>query len=170
MKRVMFVALMIGCALLQVQAQSETELYAKAQALKKERKCGEALPLLLKALEQKPNDSKLLNDIGWCYNETRQFEKAITHLQKSIQVDSVNATAYAEIGYSYYSIQMYTVAIGNLNIANTLQPKIETTLYYLGLCFVRLNSKADAVKKYNELSLMNSSYAGKLLDEIKAMK
>ena len=170
MKRILFVAFILSCVFFEARAQSEAELYAKTQVLKKERKCGEAIPLLLKMLEQKPNDTKLLNDVGWCYNETKQFEKAITHLQKAIQIDSSNATAHAEIGYSYYSTQMYTVAIANLNIANTYQPKTETTLYYLGLCFVRLNSKADAVKKYNELSLMNSSYAGKLLDEIKAMK
>ncbi len=170
MKRFFFIVFILSCCLHQLNAQTEADLYTKAQVLKKERKCNEALPLMLKALEQKPNDSKLLSDIGWCFNEIKQFDKAITHLQKSIQSDSSNTTAYAEIGYSYYSIKMYSMAISNLNIANTLQPKTETTLYYLGLCFVRISSKADAVKKYNELSLMNSNYAGKLLNEIKAMK
>jgi tetratricopeptide (TPR) repeat protein len=146
------------------------ELYNKALILKKERKCAEAIPILLKVTELKPNHSKALADLGWCYNETKQFDQAIPQLQKAILADSSDATAYGEIGYSFYSIQQYSTAIGHLNNANHLKPKTEITIYYLGLCFVRLNSKADAVKKYNELSLMNSSYAGKLLEEIKAMK
>jgi tetratricopeptide (TPR) repeat protein len=157
-------------AAMNIKAQSETELLNKALAFKKERKCTEAIPLLQKLLELNPQHIKALNELGWCLNENKQYTKAIAYLQKAIQIDSVNAFAFAEIGYSYYSIQEYTVAIGNLNIADKLNPKIETTIYYLGLCFVRLNSKAGAVKKYNELALLNSSYAGKLLDEIKAMK
>lgn len=146
------------------------ELYNKALALKKERKCAEAIPILLKVTELKPNHSKALADLGWCYNETKQFDQAIPQLQKAILADSVDATAHGEIGYAYYSIQQYSTAIGHLNNANHLKPKTETTIYYLGLCFVRLNSKPEAVKRYNELSLMNSSYAGKLLEEIKGMK
>ncbi len=155
----------------QLTAQVDVnELYNKAIALKKERKCAEAIPLLLKVTELKPTQPKVFTDLGWCYNETKQFDQAITSLQKAVLADSSDATAHGEIGYSYYSIQQYTVAIGHLNISNQLKPKTETTTYYLGLCFVKLNGKADAVKKYNELSLMNSSYAGKLLEEIKNMK
>jgi tetratricopeptide (TPR) repeat protein len=170
MKYFFLILFFLGCFFQLIAQGDATELYNKALALKKERKCSEAIPVLLKVLELKPSNTKALNDIGWCYNETKQFDKAIPQLQKAIQIDSSDAGAYAEIGYSYYSIKMYSLAIGNLNLANRLNPKVETTLYYLGLSFVRLNSKADAVKKYNELSLMNSSYAGKLLEEIKAMK
>lgn len=170
MKQLFLLLVFFTAVALHTHAQSETELYNKALALKKERKCVEAIPVLLKVLELNPANSKALSDLGWCYNEKKEFDKAIPHLQKAILADSSNALAYAEIGYSYYSTQQYGVAIGNFNIANRLNPKAETTLYYLGLCFVRVNSKAEAVKKYNELALMNSSYAGKLLDEIKAMK
>lgn len=155
----------------EVMAQTDVnDLYNKALNLKKERKCAEAIPLLLKIIELKPEYTKALTDLGWCYNETKAFDKAVPVLQKAIILDSVNAVAFAEIGYTFYSIQQYTTAVGNLNSANYLKPKTETTLYYLGLCFVRLNAKTEAVKKYNELALMNSSYAGKLLEEIKAMR
>jgi tetratricopeptide (TPR) repeat protein len=170
MKQLLAIVFFLSVAF-QLQAQVDVnELYNKALALKKERKCAEAIPVLIKLIELKPDHSKALIDLGWCYNETKEFAQAISRLQKALLIDSVNATAFAEIGYSYYSIEQYTTAIGNLNSANHFKPKTETTIYYLGLCFVRLNAKAEAVKKYNELSLLNSSYAGKLLEEIKGMK
>ncbi|HEX4957411.1 MAG TPA: tetratricopeptide repeat protein [Lacibacter sp.] len=170
MKQVLSIVFFLAVSV-QVLAQADVqELYNQALALKKERKCTEAIPVLLKVTELRPNYAKALADLGWCYNETKQFDKAIPQLQKALLADSTDAIAYSEIGYSYYSIQQYATAIGHLNNANYLKPRTETTIYYLGLCFVRLNSKTEAVKRYNELSLMNSSYAGKLLEEIKLMK
>jgi tetratricopeptide (TPR) repeat protein len=170
MKHFLTIFFFLSCSAGLMAQADVTELYNKAQALKKERKCAEAIPVLLKIVEQKPNHTKASTDLGWCYNETKQFDQAIPHLQKALVIDSSDAVAHGELGYSYYSIQQYTIAIGHLNNANFLKPKTETTIYYLGLCFVRLNAKPEAVKKYNELSLMNSSYAGKLLEEIKGMK
>lgn len=170
MKQLTFIIFLACFGTFQLQAQTETELYNKAHAFKKERKCAEAIPVLLKLLELKPDHSKALNDIGWCYNETAQFSKAIPHLQKALALDSTDAMALGEIGYTYYSLQQYDLSLEHLNKANEFKPKTETTLYYLGLCYVKKINKAEAVKKYNELSLMNSSYAGKLLEEIKAMK
>ncbi|MBX9784811.1 MAG: tetratricopeptide repeat protein [Chitinophagaceae bacterium] len=170
MKQLILIIVVVCFGTFQLQAQADAELYNKALAFKKERKCAEAIPVLLKLLELKPDHSKALNDIGWCYNETAQFAKAVPHLQKAIALDSTDASAFGEIGYSYYSLQQYDLSVEHLNKANQFKPKTETTVYYLGLCYVKKNNKAEAVKKYNELSLMNSSYAGKLLEEIKEMK
>ena len=171
MKKIVLLIVAFCFFTVQLQAQADvTELYNKALLLKKERKCAEAIPVLQKIIELKPDYSKALLDLGWCYNEIKQFAKAISPLQKVIDIDSTDANAWGEIGYTYYSLQSFDTAVEHLTKANLLKPKTETTLYYLGLCYVGKSNKAEAVKKYNELSLLNSSYAGKLLDEIKGMK
>lgn len=171
MKQFLLILFSFCFSSVQLQAQTDvTELYNKALLLKKERKCAEAIPVLQKIIEMKPDYSKVLLDLGWCFNETKQFAKAMSYLQKLIALDSTDAIAWGEIGYTYYSLQSIDTAVEHLTKANLLKPKTETTLYYLGLCYIRKSNKAEAVKKYNELSLLNSSYAGKLLEEIKDMK
>ncbi len=171
MKQFLFILFSFCFSAVQLQAQTDvTELYNKALTLKKERKCAEAIPVLQKIIELKPDYLKALLDLGWCYNETKQFVKAIPYLKNAMALDSMDAVACGEIGYTYYSLQSIDTAVEHLTKANLLKPKTETTLYYLGLCYVKKANKAEAVKKYNELSLLNSSYAGKLLEEIKGMK
>ncbi|MFN5136445.1 MAG: tetratricopeptide repeat protein, partial [Chitinophagaceae bacterium] len=82
MKYFFLILFFLGCFFQLIAQGDATDLYNKARALKKERKCYEAIPVLLKVLELKPSNTKALNDIGWCYNETKQFDKAIPQLQK----------------------------------------------------------------------------------------
>lgn len=171
MKKILIAIVIVSFHALHVQAQGNvSELFNNALALKKERKCTEIVPLLLKVTASKPDFSKAFYELGWCYNELSQFDKAVPVLQKALNLDSTDYLIWSEAGYSYYSLQQFDTAITFLTKANLLKPKTETTLYYLGLCYVNKTNKAEAVKKYNELSLISSSYAGKLLEAIKAMK
>jgi len=141
------------------------DLYKDAQ-----KNTAAALVDYLKALEFDSITVKTYYWIGWCYNDLHQFEKAIPYLQKAIGFEKQNYLSYAEIGFAYFSLNQIDKAVEHLLIADRLKPNFETTLYYLGICYVRQNKKPDAVKKYNELVLQNSSYAGTLLNEIKKMK
>ncbi len=108
--------------------------------------------------------------IGWCYNDLGRFSEALPYLQKAIELDNRNELYYTEIGFSCFSLERYDEALLHLQKADALKPDLETTLYYLGMCYVKQNKKADALKKYNELNAMKSTYATGLLNEIKLMK
>lgn len=129
-----------------------------------------ALEDYLKALEYDSTTVKVYYWVGWCYNDLGQFEKAIPYLQKAISFEKQNYLSYSEIGFSCFSLGRYSEAVEYLSRADLLKPKFETTVYYLGLCYVKQNLKQDAVKKYNELVLLGSEYAISLLNEIKNMK
>ena len=47
--------------------------------------------------------------------------------------------------------------------------KTELSLYYAGLCYVKMNRKSSAQQKYDELKELNSKYASQLNDKIKEM-
>jgi len=107
---------------------------------------------------------------GWCYNELKNFKSAIPYLKNVIATDSTDRLAYSELGYSSYSLGNYTEAISYLKKTETLPgPRIETATYYLGLCYVQVRQKQEAIKKYNELVLMGSELATGLLAEIRGM-
>ncbi|MEQ1798704.1 MAG: tetratricopeptide repeat protein [Lacibacter sp.] len=128
-----------------------------------------ALADYLKSIEYDSSTVKVYYLIGWCYNDLGSFDKAIPYLQKVISFEKQNYLYYSEIGFAYFSLGRYAEAVEQLSRADLLKPKVETTVYYLGLSYVKQNLKPEAVKKYNELVLMGSGMAQNLLNEIKKM-
>lgn len=129
-----------------------------------------ALTDFLKAIVLDSADANIHYRIGWCYNDLGKFSDALPYLEKAIGFDAQQYLSYSELGFSLFSLNRMDDALLRLNKANELKPGFETTLYYIGMCYVKQSKKAEAVQKYNELVQLNSNYAVSLLNEIKAMK
>jgi tetratricopeptide (TPR) repeat protein len=130
----------------------------------------EAITWYRKVLDFDKNNKKANYWIGWCANDLGQFDLAITHLKKTIELDGTDMLAKTELGYSYYSTNQFENAIAVLKETEKVSPKIETALFYQGMCYVKVKNKGDAVKKYNELEIIGSEHALELLSEIRTMK
>ncbi len=131
----------------------------------------DALNWYVRALERDSLDSKNYYWAGWCSNDLGRFEQAATYLTKAAgQRSSFQALAFAELGFSYYSLKNYQLALDFLRKARNLQEDLDVTRYYLGLCYVQMGDKQAAVREYNALVLAKSSYAATLLEQIKTMK
>jgi len=129
----------------------------------------EALRWYLRALLNDQTNIKANYGAGWCYNELKDYTRAVPYLLRVVQQDSVNYAALNELGFSYYSQNKFEEAINTLSVSESASVKSETALYYLGLCYVKTGKKQDAVKRYNALVLMNSKLAPALLAEIQKM-
>jgi len=108
--------------------------------------------------------------IGWCYNESEKFDSAVYYLQKVVTADAGNPLASAELGFALYSLNRFDDAISAFKPALESKPKPEIAVFYTGMCRVKTNNKSEALNKYNELVILNSSYAANLLAEIQKMK
>lgn len=133
-------------------------------------KPAEALKDYLKTLELDSASVKANYWCGWCYNDLDLYAKAIPYLQRASDLDRQNHLPLSELGFSFYSTARYDEALIYLKKADTLKPKFETVLYYMGLCYVKKGIKTEAVRKYNELVMLGSEFAITLLNEIKNMK
>ncbi len=122
-------------------------------------------------ISREPNNKKAHYWAGWCHNELKEYALAQPCLLKAVALDPNDRIAYSELGYTAYSLGNFTEAISFLRKTESIPgPKIGTALYYLGLCYAKTDQKQEAIKKYNELVLMNSDLAPALLTEIRAMK
>ncbi|RXK58756.1 tetratricopeptide repeat protein [Lacibacter luteus] len=128
-----------------------------------------ALTDFLKAFSIDSTEKKLHYRIGWCYNDLGKYNEALPYLQKAISFEEQNYLSHSELGFTLFSLNRYDEAIVCLQKANSLKAGFETTVYYLGLCFVKKQKKQEAVQKYNELVQLNSNYAPELLKGIKEM-
>ncbi len=130
----------------------------------------QALNYYLKASKIDSNYKKSNYWIGWCYNESEKFDSAIFYLQKVVEIDPDNTPVSIELGFAFYSLNKFSEAIKAFKPALVAKPKPELALFYTAMCFVKTGNKEEALRKYNELAILNSSYAAKLLHEIKQMK
>lgn len=130
----------------------------------------EAIYWYRKALEVDSNHKKTNYWIGWCYNGIKNYDSAIYYLQKVLMVEPSNPLASVELGYAYYSLNRFNEAIDAFKPALASAPKPELAVFYAGMSLVKNGSKAEALDKYNELVILNSSYATQLLSEIQKMK
>jgi tetratricopeptide (TPR) repeat protein len=130
----------------------------------------EALNWYLKASKIDSAHKKTNYWIGWCNNDLGNYEKAVYYLQKVVEADSSNVLAAIELGFAFYSLNRYRDAIDAFKSTLALKPRPELAIFYTGICLAKTGNKSDALNKYNELVIMNSTYAVNLLTEIQKMK
>jgi tetratricopeptide (TPR) repeat protein len=130
----------------------------------------EAIIWYRKALKIDSNHKKANYWTGWCYNDNKKYDSAIYFLQQVLNADPFNPLASVELGYTYYSLNRCNDAIETFKPALATKPKSELAVFYSGMCLAKKGSKAEALDKYNELVILNSSYASQLLTEIQKMK
>ena len=128
----------------------------------------EALKSFFKSLDINSQNKKTNYLIGWCYNEKGRYNDAVTYLKKALEIDKEYVNAMTELGYCDYALQNYNDALRQFNRAISIN-KTEVSLYYAGLSYTGLKKKDDALRMYEELKAMNSSYSDKLKKKIDAL-
>jgi len=114
-----------------------------------------AEPLLAK-LQNDPNNSDLLNQIGTIYKATHQFKDAIGYYQKAVQANPRNNPARTDLASCLYYEGDVDGALAQLQQALTYNPKDANSLFNLGM--IRWKGKGDtkgAVEAWNRLLKSN---------------
>jgi tetratricopeptide (TPR) repeat protein len=130
----------------------------------------QALSWYLKAAKIDSTHKKTNYWIGWCYNGKKKYDSAAYYLQKVLDTEASNIPASVELGYAYYSLGRYNDAIETFKPALAAKTRSEAAIFYSGMCLTKTSNKASALDKYNELVILNSSFASQLLAEIQKMK
>lgn len=91
--------------------QSAEQNLQTGRKLKKEGKCDEAVAYFVKAAEQKNDNAAAFYESGWCYNELKEFSKAVETLQKANNLLPNNPDVLYELGYAYYHLDSADVSM-----------------------------------------------------------
>lgn len=70
----------------------------------------EALAMLQKAVEARPNDAQILDSMGWAYWKVGQFEKAVPYLEQAVELLPADATVNDHLGDAYWRVGRKTEA------------------------------------------------------------
>jgi len=139
----------------QVNAQSLSSAeisYNEGIKLKNAEKYNDALLAFKNAIEKNPDYTDALYEAGWSSNELKDYDNAITFLQKAKQLKA-SATIFFELAYAYDHSGRKDEAKENYKKALELYPKYSDADKYLGDIFYDEENYQNALsyfKKYFE--------------------
>ncbi|MDX1760880.1 MAG: tetratricopeptide repeat protein [Christiangramia sp.] len=86
------------------------------------------------------------------------YEKAITALEKCLELDTEKAVVYFELGRNYREMEDYEKSIENLKKAHELAPKEESVLVYLFHTYGMTEDYAGAIATVKQLIPIDEAY------------
>jgi tetratricopeptide (TPR) repeat protein len=67
-------------------------------------KLDEALGMVKKAVEAKPNDGYIVDSLGWAYFQLGDFEEAVTHLERAVDLKAGDPIIAEHLGDAYWRV------------------------------------------------------------------
>jgi tetratricopeptide (TPR) repeat protein len=122
-----------------------------------------------KATKVDPNYSEAYNNLGYSYEKSSRFEKAIPFYKKAISnpVYSTVEKAYINMGNSYYRLGKYDDALASFKEAAKRAPALSLTFLRMALCYNAMGKYGDAATAMNQAISLDPIYKG---DRVKAME
>lgn len=96
--------------------------YQQALLLKQQQNCREAIPLLEKILQQNPAYKETVYELGWCYNEMKQFSKALEVFQLKPSITAADYRLFYERAYSKAALGFTNEALNDYDQVIQWQP------------------------------------------------
>jgi tetratricopeptide (TPR) repeat protein len=128
-----------------------------------------------KAAKADPLFSDAYNNIGYAYEKTGNYEKAITFYEKALSnpVYITAEKAYINIGSSYYRMGKYEAALISYKEALKRSPNMSLAYMRLALCYNALGKYGEASTAMTHAIDLDSIYKGnreKALEDLNIRK
>ena len=104
--------------------------------------------------------SEISKIIGESYFNLKKYEEAIPYLKayKGKRRKKWSNTDYYQLGYSFFKLKDYTNAINNFNKIIGIKNAVSQNAYYhLGICYLNLDKKIEALNAFQAASVMDFS-------------
>jgi serine/threonine-protein kinase len=109
---------------------------------------GNAVPLLLAAQAQHPNDFWLNFLLGYALDDAQRWDEAIGYYRVALALRPDSAAAYTSLGWALYQKKQLDEASRMFRKAMLLDPKYAWPRYDLGLVFFEKGQREAAVQEY----------------------
>jgi tetratricopeptide (TPR) repeat protein len=67
-------------------------------------KLDEAIGMVKKAVEAKPNDGYIVDSLGWAYFQLREFDEAVVHLERAVDLRAGDPIIAEHLGDAYWRV------------------------------------------------------------------
>ena len=105
-----------------LRAQDATTLYNEGVKLKGDKKIPEAIDKFKKALALRSDYTEARYELGWCYNDLKEYASALSNLRQARNGWSNIPKVFFELGYAFEKLEMYDSAVAAFNRCLELKP------------------------------------------------
>jgi tetratricopeptide (TPR) repeat protein len=110
--------------------------------------CKEIMPRYLKALAANPEDAKMHNRVGVCYQHLGQNNEAVREYQNAIKLDPRQADAWNNLGSLYHARRDYKRAVKHYRKAIEARPEMAVAHRNLGTALLAQGKIKDGYDAY----------------------
>lgn len=128
-----------------------------------------SLQTFQQAAQLKPDDTSLNYWLGTNYLKLEQYDKAIAFLREAVRLDPSDTASLSYLGLAYFAAQQFPQAAEAIQQFLRLQSN-SGEYQLLGISYVRMGKKAEAMAVYNKLKTMDPKAAEELSQEIQKAK
>lgn len=112
----------------------------------------------LEALEISPNQSTVLNDLGYLWIERgERIAEAFDMVSRAAQLDPDNGNVIDSLGWAYYQLGQYELAVQELERAAELNPGSATANLHLGDAYWQVGRELEAGFQWRRAVDLNPS-------------
>lgn len=108
----------------------------------------EGMKRYLAAVKLDPENSALLNDLGWLSYKMNRYTEAMAALRKAAELDPQNPMIQTNLALAYHKAGRVEEAIGRLERALAVNPEYTLALYGLGKAYESQGKYAEAIEAY----------------------
>lgn len=126
----------------------QESLVSQAEILIKDKKWGDALTLLSRALEKDPRNPMIYFDMGFVYASQGQLPLAVQNYQKAIGLNPNFFPAFFNLGMAYRDLHDVRDAIPSFQQALRIRPDHPESLYELASLYDLILNPAAAKQTY----------------------
>jgi tetratricopeptide (TPR) repeat protein len=121
------------------------------------------------AVGLKPDDPDTRYWLGRTAYSLKEYEQAAANLREAVRLNPADAGSWSYLGLTYYFTFQFPQAEQAIQQELRLQPN-EPSLYLLGLVYVQVGKKAEALDVYKRLLTADKDDAQKLSEAISKLK
>ncbi len=113
----------------------------------------EALKVLKHLEKQHPNDADVLQNIGRTYICMKEDEKGIPYLERAIDLNPKQFSAYGELGHAYNAVNRFQDGIDLLRplLDNPENDRKDGCYYAIGRCYIGLDQYEIGIQHLQEV-------------------
>ncbi|MGA7576503.1 MAG: sulfatase-like hydrolase/transferase [Terriglobales bacterium] len=139
-------------------------LLHRANMLREEGHCDQAVPVLRQLTEKEPGMAPLYMKLGQCFMLMNDYTQAVPVMRKYAQLDPESADAHYELGGALVASQDFAAAVPELELAVAKIPRWERARLMLANAYTRTARVPEAIKQYDQvLEVAPDDYVANLL-------
>ncbi|HSZ63107.1 MAG TPA: sulfatase-like hydrolase/transferase [Terriglobales bacterium] len=124
-----------------------SNLNHQANALRQSGRPADAVPLLQQLLAKDPNMPNIYGELGECYLDLTEFQKALPVLRKAKELDPESSAARLRLAKALMGVGDFAAAVPELEFAVARIPSYAEAHLFLEMAYARTNRIPETIKE-----------------------